>query len=462
MKELKAKDIISTMGGTWITGDPETRLTGVSTDTRTLVAGMLFFALEGPRYDGHNFLNQAIDGGASVLVISKEVGSATALAENRGVAVIRVPDTMVALKNLATDYLSQFPIPKIGVTGSTGKTTTKEMLYWILSERYHTHRNAGNFNNLVGLPLSAFEMDDSTEVAVFEMGMDRLGEIHALAEIVKPSIGLITNVGVSHLEHLKTRQNILKAKMELTDFMETGDVLIINKDNDMLATLEQNGSYTILPVGRSEDSVCQITDLEDLGEEGIRFALNLDGEKGFFRISAPGLHNAANASLAITAALRLGVTWEEAARGLAKLAYTDKRLHIAEKKGVKIIDDTYNASPDSMKAALDVLISVEGKRKIAILGDMFELGEKSLDYHREVGEYASKTGVDVVISVGKNARMIQEGANSGHTKSIHFETKEFLFSVLSQWIRSGDVILIKGSRGMAMDEIVKQLDGLPL
>lgn len=461
MRDMKAREIAQATLGECIEGDPNTSINGISTDTRTLHRGMIFVALEGERYDGHNFLNEAIQAGCKALMISKETGSITTLAASRGIAVIKVPDTQVALQDLAAYYLSQFSLVKIGVTGSTGKTTTKEMLYWILSERYRTVRNAGNFNNLIGLPLSTFEIEEDTEVAIFEMGMDRLGEIHQLANIVKPNLAIITNVGLSHIKHLGSRENIRKAKMEITDFFSEGNTLFINSDNDMLKDGTYTGEYSLVTVGRSDDSAIHILDAVDLGEEGIRFTLESKGQKEAFHLSAPGLHNASNAALAVALAMELGMTMKEAATGLAKLAYTDKRLHIVENQGIKIIDDTYNASPDSMRAAIDVLISVQGSRKLAILGDMFELGSQEGEYHYQVGEYASLTGVDVVISVGKNAKEIDRGARAGGTKAIHFETKELLIGVLAQWIRPGDVVLVKGSRGMAMDEIVKQLDKAP-
>jgi UDP-N-acetylmuramoyl-tripeptide--D-alanyl-D-alanine ligase len=458
MKELKISQIIEATKGECISGTPETIVTGVSTDSRALCRGTVFFALEGERFDGHDFLENAIEAGCSALVISKESGSVITHARNRGVAVVKVEDTLFALQELAAYYISLFHLYKIGVTGSTGKTTTKEMLYWILSEKYKTVRNLGNFNNQIGLPLSIFNIEENTEATIFEMGMDRLGEIHRLVEIVKPELGVITNIGLSHLERLGSQENIRKAKLEITDFFKKGDTLVVNWDSDMLSKASYESRYNLLTVGKSENTDLRIFDLKDFGEDGIGFTLSNGAEVKEFRLGTPGIHNATNAALAVAAALCFNITMEEAARGLAKLSFTDKRLHIVEKQGIKIIDDTYNASPDSMRAAIDVLVSVQGGRKIAILGDMYELGEKEEQYHFEVGEYASLVGVDVVISVGKNARHISLGARGGNTKAIHFETKELLKGVLTQWIRTRDVVLVKGSRGMAMDEIVKLLE----
>lgn len=458
MKAIKIRELAGAIAGSCISGNQEVGITGVSIDSRTAASGMVFFALKGERFDGHDFLEQAIEAGCCALVISKALKSVLTLAGNKGVAVIKVKDTLDALQDFAAYYLSLFPINKIGVTGSTGKTTTKEMLYRILSEKYITVRNEGNFNNNIGLPLSVFQIDDTTETAVFEMGMDRPGEIHRLAEILRPQIGIITNVGLSHIQNLGSRENILKAKMEIADFFGEKDVLIINLDNDMLSKVSYDNSYRILSVGSSDKASFHISQIVGSGEEGIRFTLTTEGDTQEFHLGIPGMHNGTNAALAVAAARCLGVSFKEAAKGLAKLSDTDKRMHIIETRGIKIIDDTYNASPDSMKAAIDVLVDMHGGRKIAILGDMFELGEEEVAYHFQIGEYTSHAGIDMVISVGKNAKYISEGARKEGAKAIHFEAKDLLKGVLDQWIRQGDVILVKGSRGMAMEEIVQLLE----
>lgn len=458
MREISVREIISAIGGECISGDPETIVTGISTDSRTINTGMVFFALKGERFDGHDFLENVIASGCSAVVVSKEIGVLLSFAQNKGVAVIKITDTLIGLQDLAAYYLSQFDIIKIAVTGSTGKTTTKEMLYHILSEKYNAVRNLGNFNNLIGLPLSVFNIDNDTEVAVFEMGMDRLGEIHRMAEIIKPNLAVITNIGLSHIERLGNRKNILKAKMEIVDFFNRENILVINWDNDMLSSATYKGEYRLVTVGKTEKANFQIVEVQDFGQDGIKFTLNNENEVQEFCLSTPGIHNAQNASLALAAAMCFDISMEEAKKGLAKLTDSDKRLHIMQRQGITIIDDTYNASPDSMRAAIDVLVSISGGRKIAILGDMFELGQKEEEYHFQIGEYASHKGVDVIISVGKNAKYISEGARTGGTKAIHFEKKDFLQKVLNQWIRPKDIVLVKGSRGMAMDEVVMQLE----
>ncbi len=458
MKEIKAIEIAEAVSGKLLNGDPNAVAAGVCIDSRKAERGQVFFALAGQRVDGHAYLEDAVMAGCSVLVVSNMDATVSAFAENRGVVVIRVDNTEIALQDLAKYYLSLFPIRKIAVTGSTGKTTTKEMLYRILTEKYQTVRNLDNYNNLIGMPLSVFDIAEGTEAAVFEMGMDRPGEIHRLCDIVRPDIALITNIGLSHIEHLGSRENILKAKMEITDYFTEKNTLIINIDNDMLAALTPVRNYCTLTVGKTVGAYIRIEGLKDNGEDGIEFTLSAAGQSREFHLGLPGLHNASNAALAVAAALELGLSMEEAAHGLEKMSDSDKRLHITEKNGIKVIDDTYNASPDSMRAAIDVLSGIRGNRRIAILGDMFELGENEAEYHFQIGEYASHAGINVVISVGKNARFIADGARNGETKAVHFETKDLLLVVLAQWIRPGDVVLVKGSRGMAMEKIVAQLE----
>lgn len=458
MERIKAAEIAEATGGEIIWGNPEAEVTGISIDSRTIDEGMAFFALKGERADGHDFLEDAIEAGCAALVVERGDNLPSNTACTSTSPLIKVKDTERALQDLAAYYLSLFNLRKIAITGSTGKTTTKEMLFHILSEKYKTVCNQGNYNNLIGLPLSVFQVDSSTEAAVFEMGMDRLGEIHRLAEIVRPQVAVITNIGISHLEKLESRENILKAKMEVCDFMGENDTLVINGDDPMLSQLQTGGVYNVFKVGTKANEELRISNLKDLGDRGIEFHLHSKKKNEKYRIGIPGLHNSLNAALAVAAGLSVGVDMEQAASGLAKVAAADKRLNILQIRGIKIIDDSYNASPDSMKAALDVLASVKGNRKIAIMGDMFELGKDEEKYHRQIGKYASQKGINVVLSVGKNAEHISFAAKEGGIQAFHFDNKDMLKSVLSQWIRKGDVILIKGSRGMAMDEIVKHLE----
>lgn len=455
MKPLTVGEIEKAVRGRLLRGSRETSVTGISNDTRTLRPGSAYFALSGERFDGHDFLGKAMEAGAPLLVVDREPDPAS-FPQIGASAILRVENVLDALHRLADFYLSQFTLKKVAVTGSTGKTTTKEMLYHILSERFRTVRNLGNYNNLIGLPLSVFTVDETTEAAVFEMGMDRLGEIRTMAAIVRPTVALITNVGHSHLERLGSRERILEAKLEIASCLEPSDTLVVNGDNDLLSKAVY-GNYRLLRVGHGPDADARIEREEQLGPAGVAFRLSVRGDAKDYTVPIPGAHNAGNGALAVAAAFCLGVSPAEAAAGLARTAGTDKRLHIVRSEGITVIDDTYNASPDSMRAALDVLADVDADRRIAILGDMFELGPEEEVLHRLVGEYASQKGIDVVLSVGKNARYISDAAGETGTRHMHFDSRELLQDVLDQWIREGDAVLVKGSRGMRMEAIAAYL-----
>lgn len=466
MKQIKVSAAGKAMAGRCITGDPDTIISDVTTDSRTAQNGTLFFALPGEHFDGHDFLGDAINRGCSALVVCRKVDAhVLASAEKNNACIVAVENTLAALRDLSAYYLGLFNIKRFAVTGSTGKTTTKDMLACILKERHSIISNYGNQNNQIGLPLTAFRVNDDTEIAVFEMGMDRPMEIHQLAEIVRPEIGVITNIGLSHIEHLKSRENILKAKLEIMDFMEPGSVLVIDNDDDLLSLVKYPDHINVLKVGWNECSDLKIDNIDETCEGKISFTLSpasdiWGGKTHLFCFNASGLHNIKNAALALGAASCVGISAADAQKGLAHFSSSEGRLNIFEGGGICIIDDTYNASPDSMKAAIQVLKGMKGNRKLAVLGDMFELGDKEKEYHFEIGEYASKARVDVVISVGKNATFIAQAAREGGVRAIHFETKDNLSGVLTQWIRKGDVILVKGSRGMGMEDIVDLLKNL--
>lgn len=457
MKKITIGEIEKATRGKLIKGNRDSTIEGVSIDSRNVKSNEAFFPIIGENYDAHDFIPQAMERGCNTIMTAKQLIPALIKMEN--VNIIMVEDTTKALQSLAAYYLSLFPIKKIAVTGSTGKTSTKEMLYWIFSEKYKTDRNIGNFNNHIGLPLTIFTLEEDTRVSIFEMGMSELGEIHLLAELVRPDIGIITNIGSSHIENLGNRENILKAKLEITDFFGPDHILIVNEDQDLLSRNYSQGNYNLVTTGETGRSTFIISNIIDLGEDGVEFTIEHKLQSQGFKLHIPGRHNAYNAALAIAAAVSCGMTLQEAAEGLKKMILTDKRLSIKGKNGMKIIDDTYNASPDSMKAAIDVLMGTRGVRRIAILGDMFELGEHSDQYHSEVGRYAGEKAVNMIIAVGDAAIHIAEGAKPFMDKCnvLYYETKELLINDIGSIISSGDVILLKGSRGMAMDTIVKKI-----
>jgi UDP-N-acetylmuramoyl-tripeptide--D-alanyl-D-alanine ligase len=460
MKTMKIGDINTFVNGTLLCGNPELTVTGVTSDSRKAGPGDLFIALIGENHDGHDYIDIAIEQGCSAVLMSRQIERLVDAAQQIEVAFILVEDTLLGLQALARSYINLFNLKKIAVTGSTGKTTTKEMLYAIFSEKYKTLRNLGNYNNHIGLPLTILRVSEEHEVGIFEMGMSGLGEIDLMAHILKPDVGVITNIGLSHVEKLGTRENILKAKMEITNYFTEHGLLIVNGDDDFLREIADNTlDYNVVSVGYTSGCDAHILGVKDFGEDGIRFDLEIQDKIETIILRTPGKHNAYNAALAIATGLVYDIDMATAARGLLKLEPAEKRLSVLVAKGLKIIDDTYNASPDSMRAAIDVLASIDGQRKVAILADMLELGDLSESFHLEVGKYAAEQTIDVVIAVGEKAKNIYQGAKekSQHSKAFYFETKEALMAELDRIIKPGDVILIKGSRGMTMDQIVLKL-----
>jgi UDP-N-acetylmuramoyl-tripeptide--D-alanyl-D-alanine ligase len=310
------------------------------------------------------------------------------------------------------------------------------------------------------LPLSIFAFDDDIEAAVLEMGAETLGEIHRLADIARPDIAIITNIGLSHIETFGSRENILKGKMEIVDYFGNNNLIVLNGENDLLSKVKPTGDYRIETIGGGEGCSFLLSGVDESHEGGIEFSLTRGKESNRFKLNVMGRHNAINASLAIAAALEIGVSMEEAERGLINAEITGERLAVKVKDRIKVIDDTYNASPDSMRAALDVLFNIKGNRKIAVLGDMLGLGNGSRHYHEEIGEYAARKNIDMLITAGSMAAHISDKAKefmkSGGSV-IHYDDRRSLEAVIGNIIAEGDVILVKGSRATAMENIVEKI-----
>lgn len=455
MRRLTVEEILKATGGELLGGSKDFGISGVSTDSRKASEKDIFFPLKGENFDAHSFLPQVIEAGCKTLVVSK----ADAIADMNGLNVILVEDTKKAMQNLAKYYLESLHLKKLAVTGSVGKTSTRDMLKAICSQKYRTGGTVGNLNNDIGVPLTIFSFDEDLEAAVIEMGMDDAGQIRVLADIVRPDTGVITNVGISHIEHLGSREGILAAKMEITEYFDEGNTLVINQDCDLLQKDRLQGPFQIVTVGSDKKNEFTVSNVCDFGEEGIEFKLGCFGKEYDIRLMVPGAHNALNAGLAIAACYQIGVDIPEAIAGLASLELTGKRLTIKENNGIKVIDDTYNACPDSMKSAINTLMNTKGKRKVAILGDMFELGEESPRFHREVGEYAGEKAVDLLITLGELGKHISNGAKerSNEPRVLHFSDKAELILELANLLKEDDVVLVKASRGMAMEEIVEKI-----
>ena len=347
----------------------------------------------------------------------------------------------------------------MGITGSTGKTGTKDMLYHMCTERYRTGRTIGNLNNHIGLPLTVLSFDEGIEVAVLEMGTEEIGEIRLLADIARPDIGIITNIGTAHLGTFGSRENIFRGKMEIRDFFDDEGVLIVNGDNDMLSAERVSGHCRVISVSEGENGDYRTTGIKELGVDGIEFTVEHGGGSRGFRACVLGRHNAVNATLAVAAAMELGVSMEEARRGLMKMPPAANRLNVRAKGEVTVINDAYNASPDSVKSGVATLLSFEGKRKVAVIGDMLGLGEHSRRCHEETGEWIAESGVDLLVLTGESARHMADKAmeRMGSDKVIYYSSRECLENEVRNLIADGDAVLVKGSRAMAMERVAEKL-----
>ncbi|MDR2355415.1 MAG: UDP-N-acetylmuramoyl-tripeptide--D-alanyl-D-alanine ligase [Clostridiales Family XIII bacterium] len=453
MTELRLSEIREAVDGRLIFGDADARVRGVSTDSREAGPSDLFIPLIGERHDAHDFIPDALRAGCRNFIVAREEAAPADGAAN----VIRVADTTRALLDLARFYIRRFDLKKLAVTGSSGKTTTKEMLSHICGARYRTAKSQANRNNEIGLPLSILDIEAGTEAVVLEMGMYRAGEIDLLADIVRPNVGVITNVGTAHIKNFESRDGIREAKLEIAAYMGPQDALVINATgDDALRAACASGPYRLVKVGNTGKSDFILSGVESDNEKGISFFLEHGEEMQRFFLPILGIHNATNAALAVAAASCVGVSMAEAAKRLSKFTISNK---LTGRNGMKVIDDSYNANPDSMRAALDMLETVRGIRKIAVLGDMNELGRRSAEYHRQIGAYAAEKRVDLLIAVGEKAADIAAGARAAKSapEVLHFESKERALAAMKGILTAGDVILVKGSRGMAMETLVKRI-----
>ena len=457
MEHLTLEEIVFAVDGKIAFTGNDMNFTCVNTDTRKIEKDSIFVALKGERFDANEYVVSASKNGANVCIVDKILFEEQEI--DARTTIVLVEDTKMALKALATYYRSKLHIKVIGITGSTGKTSTKDLTAAALSSKYKVFKTKGNFNNEIGLPLMIFQLDNSYDIAVLEMGMSDFNEIHRLAQIAKPDIALITNIGISHIENLKTRENILKAKLEITDFFTGDNSLIINAEDDLLQKIEKK-SYKILKTGEKHVYNFNAVDII-LKEESIEFFVNEEGKYQNKKIivNVPGKHNVLNTLLAIAAARNFGVSYEEISEGLKNIEFTSMRLDIVKGDKFTIIDDCYNASPDSMMAAIDVLMNVSGNRKIAILGTMKELGNKAEEAHEEIGRYAKEKKVDLLITVGEVNAAYKKGYGD-ELSFVEFENIQDVMEYLEKNIYDADTILIKASRSMKFENIVNKLKSI--
>lgn len=459
---FSAEELLAATGGRWLSPPPPFA-EGVSTDTRTLGPGAAFVALCGERFDAHDFLGDAERAGAACAVVAE--ARAAALGSASRLPLLAVPDTLSALGELARFHRRRFRIPLVAVTGSNGKTTTREMIAAILSTRGPTLRSEGNLNNLVGVPLTLLRLGREHRAAVVEMGMNRPGEIARLAALAEPQVGLVTNASPAHLQGLGSMEAVVDAKAELYQALGPGGIAVAGADDDrLLGRARASGRRLVtFGAGRGRGDVV-VLDVLRHGEDGLHFLLGIGNREVEVHLSLLGEHNAVNAAAAAAAAVALGCTDREIARGLAEVRPVGRRLRPERlPTGVFLLDDCYNANPASMEAALRTLAALaggRGGRAVAVLGDMLELGAAEAEAHRQLGAEAARTGLSWLATFGPRSRGTLEAAHAAGLAGdagFHTEDVDALVAFVKPRIRPGDVLLVKGSRGMKLERLVEVL-----
>ena len=463
MKNMTLKNIADFLGSPLnnAEGKEQQEITGAVLDSRKVEEGFLFFATRGEKVDGHSFIPQVAEKKAA-LVICEE-------APTVDIPYILVEDTFAALKEVASLYREQLSIPVIGITGSVGKTSTKEMIAAALGAKFNVLKTQGNFNNEVGLPLTILGIRPEHEVAVVEMGISDFGEMHRLSRVARPNVCVITNIGQCHLENLIDRDGVLKAKTEIFDFMQEDGYVVLNGDDDKLASIKEvkgKAPYFFGLNMETRTNACDndvinnkaafATDIQNHGLFGSDFKMNLFGRELDASVPLPGQHMVINALAAATVGKLLGMEEEDILKGIASVQATGGRSNIMKLTDKTVIDDCYNANPVSMKAAIDLLMMAQGK-KVVILGDMYELGTDELALHREVGMYAAMARLDGMIFIGKLSKEMYEGAMKLRALPEYYPDKEAFFAAHNSEDFADTTVLVKASHGMHFEEIVEWL-----
>lgn len=445
MDKLSLNEAARAVGGT---ADKNTDVTGVFTDSRKPLENGLFIALTGDRFDGHDYVKSLENSGASAVLVEKDVSTS--------LPKILVKDTRSALGALAFHQRSKTQIPVIGLTGSVGKTTTKEMIWYVLSSKYNTLKTEGNLNNDIGMPLTLLRLDSSYEAAVIEMGMNHSGELSRLTHICRPTASVITNIGMNHIENLGSQENIFKAKLEITEGMRKDSYLFVNGDDRYLGVYE-NPNFKIIRFGINSDKNDVMAYDINSESESVAFFVRYGDESVPVYLPCAGIHNVYNALCAIAVGVKHGISLRSAANALKNYVPAGMRQRIIKHGGVTVIEDCYNASPDSVKASLKVLSAYKNGKRIAVLGDMLELGDFSEQLHREVGRAVKDSGVSILLTYGNLSRFTADEAMKCGVDAISFDSREKLCEAAGQLIKENDTVLIKGSRGMHMEKIYETL-----
>ena len=452
MPGMTIENIAAACEGTFV-GDRNLvtkEIAGAVTDSRQVQKDYLFIPIKGARVDGHDFIPQVFEKGALVVL------SDHALPEETGPYIL-VSSTTEAMKKIAAFYRTQLSCKVVGITGSVGKTSTKEMIASVLEQRYKVLKTEGNFNNEIGLPLTIFKIRAKHEVAVLEMGISDFGEMHRLAAMARPDIGVITNIGLCHLENLGTRDGILQAKTEMFDYASKDCFVVLNGDDDKLSNVKEVNGHAPVFFGIDTDRDVMAIKYESLGIQGTKVKIKYFDKELDTVIPIPGYHMIYNAMAAVCIGSHFGMTLDEIDSGIRNLKAIGGRNNIFTTNGITVIDDCYNANPMSMKASINVLSQANG-RKVAILGDMFELGENSKELHKEVGQ-ATVGKVDILVCIGNLSKDIAEAAIEGGCNTLYFPNKADFEENLSAYIKEGDTVLIKASNGMKFKTIVEKLKG---
>lgn len=456
MKQMSLKEIAAACSGQYC-GDEKllsTEVNGVAIDSRKIETGYLFIPIKGSRVDGHDFIPQVMEMGALCTLSEKPLDNAT-------YPYILVESCVQALKDLAEYYRKTLSIKIVGITGSVGKTSTKEMIAAVLGQKYRVLKTAGNFNNEIGLPLTIFNIREEHEIAILEMGISDFGEMHRLSKMARPDICVITNIGLCHLENLKNRDGILKAKSEIFDFMQPDAKIILNGDDNKLITLTDVKGKKPAFFGLSTSFDAFADHIHSHSLKGVSCTLHFGDISIDTLIPIPGLHMVHNALAGALVGRELGLSADEIKAGIESLTPVSGRNNMISTDTLLIIDDCYNANPVSTCASLDVL-STADSRKVAILGDMFELGKNEKEMHRQVGIHAAEKEIDLIICIGLLSEETAKAAKQASAKStvVYFPTKSMFFAHMEKLLQKNDTVLVKASHGMEFPEIVKQLQKL--
>lgn len=452
MQPMTVTEIAAVVSGVWWNPCEQVpAISAVSTDSRNITPGCLFLPWVGEQFDGHNFIDAALDAGAAGCLCAKLPQDI-----RPDKFYIKVADTRLALRDMASAYRDKFDIPFVQITGSVGKTTTKEMIAAVLGAKLNVLKTPENFNNDIGTPLTLFGLSPEHQAAVIETGMNHFGEIEYLGAMVRPDIAVISNIGDAHIEYLGSRGGILKAKCEIFEHLKDDGIAILNGDDALLDTVTL--PQRIIRCGQSEHCQVRISDILDHGVNGITCTVTSEKDVYHLNIPAPGEHMAYAASIAVAVGEALGLSKEEIIRGVAAYAPIGSRMHILRLfDGRVLLDDCYNANPQSVSAALEVLARTECERRVAVLGDMGELGDLTEQAHFNAGALAAMLGIDFVVAIGSKAVKIADGAAMGGAEVLHFATREEAMPTLREQLQPHTTMLIKASHAMHFEEIVKEL-----